>query len=72
MPERSEAIVPFIEIRGQKEAKEDCGFKVVICSRGQLRKMLVPDPAHLVRSIVLILRQPEFTLLPDHVEDLRL
>lgn len=39
-------------------------------SRGQFGKVFVPDPADLVGGIVLILREPEFALFADDVEDL--
>lgn len=32
--------------------------------------MLIPDPADLIRAIVLILRKPKFALLANHIKDL--
>lgn len=41
-------------------------------SRGQLDHVLLPQPAKLATLVVLIFREPQFTLLRDDVEDLAL
>jgi hypothetical protein len=38
--------------------------------RGQLDKMLVPDPADLVRRVILILGEPKFPFFANDVKDL--
>ena len=39
-------------------------------SRRELSKVFVPDPADLIRMVVLVLGQPELALFADDVEDL--
>ena len=40
-------------------------------SRCQFDKVFVPDPADLVRCVILVFGQPELAILANDIEDLR-